>query len=131
MLLTLQTVCTTCSSLLPPSARLPPVHQISDQPIDALINLFLKISVCSCAVARFQPPQVVETNPGDTSCVEAEEQFRTDEVERAHAVFWLTGLVARSSMFDGPLADDKPRAELDHLIRSASALIGTSRVGSH
>ncbi|KAI0738648.1 hypothetical protein C8Q80DRAFT_1222471 [Daedaleopsis nitida] len=117
----------TFSSLLPPSARLPPVRQIADQPIDVLINLVEDLRVLYNPPVRGQRRlnrrKSLKQNPGDLSCVETEEQLRTDEFERAHAVRWLTGLVAQSSMFEGSLADDETHAKLDRLICSASALI--------
>ncbi|RDX51264.1 hypothetical protein OH76DRAFT_1401581 [Lentinus brumalis] len=128
----------TQSSLLPPSARLPPIRQIREHSLDGLAKLVDYLRAVynppvrgSRRVNRDKSKKPLggqRREGGDTV-----EQLRADEFERAYAVRWLTGLVSQASLLEDPSDDydDQDTSassrmledKVDALICSAAALI--------
>ncbi|KAM5530953.1 hypothetical protein V8D89_015398 [Ganoderma adspersum] len=121
------------SIVTPPSARLPPIRQIHDQPIEALASLVEYLR------AIYNPPvrgarRIDRKASEDVSHPGAHDDedtlldaLRADEFERAHAVRWLTALVSRTSELLTPPADEDAQTDADNkidaLVRSATSLI--------
>ncbi|KAI0765619.1 hypothetical protein BD413DRAFT_615532 [Trametes elegans] len=118
--------------LTPPSARLPPIRCIQDHPIEALERLidFLRTlynpSVRGTRRVDGKTRHVSSKDDGGHG--ESLELLRGDPFERAYAIRWLTGLVARASLLqdassegedDGNAMEDK----VDALIRNAASLL--------
>ncbi|KAI0695052.1 hypothetical protein C8T65DRAFT_666021 [Cerioporus squamosus] len=132
----------TQSSLLPPSARLPPIRRIREQSLDGLAKLVQYLRAVynppvrgSRRTSRDGSESIRKTlreqrrDEGDA----VEEQLRADEFERAYAVRWLTGLISQASLLedsaeeydeqDTSASPEVLEAKVDALIRSAAALI--------
>ncbi|KAI0794567.1 hypothetical protein C8Q74DRAFT_583856 [Fomes fomentarius] len=114
------------SSLAPPSTHLPATRQIREQSRRELGNLVDYLA------AIYNPPirgarridrgplKAIASVQKDAN-LDAEEQLRADEYERAYTVRWLTGLLSHASVLEESFADQSDA--LEDLIRSVSSLI--------